>query len=100
MKTGYMIMRYMTKKQIKNDQVSHIITPMNFVVLADEGRHGIYMDEMKATDAFETTTNQVLKTHETYEEDISERTSDTRVFHDKENGYDYVYRLETILVQE
>ena len=95
-----MVMRYMTKKQVKQNTVSHIITPMNFVVLAEEERHGIFMDEMKALNAFEKTTNKVLETHENFEENMSERTSDTRVFHDNENGFDYVYRLEIILVQE
>ena len=96
MKTGYMIMRYMTKK--KNEK-SHIITPPNFVMDAGKA-HGVYMNDIEASVAFEELTNKVLDRHDEFKEDMSERTFDTRVFHDKESGFSYVYRLATVLVQE
>lgn len=97
MKTGYMITRYMTKK--KNNETSHIITPKNFVMLAGKTPH-VIMNEAAAYNEFEVITNKVLDMNNKFEEDMSERTSNVRVFHDKENGFDYVYVLETVFLQE
>lgn len=96
MKTGYMITRYMTKKK---NGTSHIITPKNFVMLAGK-TPGVFMNESDGCNVFEEITNKVLDMHDKFEEDMSERTSHMRVFHDKENGFDYVYVLETIFLQE
>ncbi len=97
MKTGYMITRYMTKK--KNNGTSHIITPKNFVMLAGK-TPPVFMNEEAGYNAFEVITNKVLDMNNKFEEDMSERTSNVRIFHDKENGFDYVYVLETIFLQE
>ena len=58
------------------------------------------MNESDGCNVFEEITNKVLDMHDKFEEDMSERTSHMRVFHDKENGFDYVYVLETIFLQE
>ena len=97
MKTGYMITRYMTKK--KNNGTSHIITPKNFVMQAGKSPR-VFMNETAGYNAFEEITNKVLDMNDKFEEDMSERTSNVRVFHNKENGFDYVYVLETIFLQE
>lgn len=97
MKTGYMITRYMTKK--KDNGTSHIITPKNFVMRAGK-EPGVFMNEADGCNAFEEITNKVLDMNNKFEEDMSERTSHMRVFHDKENGFDYVYVLETVFLQE
>lgn len=96
MKTGYMITRYMTKKK---NETSHIITPKNFVMCAGKDP-GVFMNESDGYNEFEEITNKVLDMHDKFEEDMSERTSHMRVFHDKENGFDYVYVLETVFLQE
>lgn len=97
MKTGYMITRYMTKK--KNDGTSHIITSPNFVMRAGKAP-GVFMNEAAAYNEFEEITNKILDMNNKFEEDMSERTSNVRIFHDKENGFDYVYVLETVFLQE
>lgn len=97
MKTGYMITRYMTKK--KNDGTSHIITPKNFVMQAGKSPR-VFMNETAGYNAFEEITNKVLDMNDKFEEDMSERTSNVRVFHNKENGFDYVYVLDTVFLQE
>lgn len=97
MKTGYMITRYMTKK--KNDGTSHIITPKNFVMQAGKSPR-VFMNETAGYNTFEEITNKVLDMNDKFEEDMSERTSNVRVFHNKENGFDYVYVLDTVFLQE
>ena len=87
----------MTKK--KNNGTSHIITPKNFVMLAGK-TPPVFMNEEAGYNAFEVITNKVLDMNNKFEEDMSERTSNVRIFHDKENGFDYVYVLETIFLQE
>lgn len=97
MKTGYMITRYMTKK--KDNGTSHIITPKNFVMLAGKAPH-VFTNEADGCKEFEEITNKVLSMQDKFEENMSERTPHKRVFHDKENGFDYVYVLETVFLQE
>lgn len=96
MKTGYMITRYMTKKK---NETSHIITPPNFVMRAGKAP-GVFMNEADARNAFEEITNKILNISNKFEENMDERTSYKRVFHDKENGFDYVYVLDTVFLQE
>lgn len=97
MKTGYMITRYMTKK--KNNGTSHIITPKNFVIQSGKTPR-VFMNETAGCNEFEEITNKVLDMNNKFEENMSERTPHMRVFHDKENGFDYVYVLETVFLQE
>lgn len=96
MKTGYMMMRYVTKKE---SETNHIVSLPKFITGTEKARC-IYMNDIEAGVAFEEIVNDVLDAHDNYKEDQSERTFDTRVLYDKESGFSYVYRLATVLLQE